>query len=79
MQLWLQGVAQVMDIRRFTVRWKDTPGSLIAVTSRDGEVEIQEICATCEKRGIIWHVHDESEPHKGSSHFKPYAGTINAR
>jgi hypothetical protein len=62
-----------MKERLFTLRWKDTAGSLIGVTDREGEIESQEICPTCLKQGMIWPLHDDTEPHKGSPHFKKVA------
>jgi hypothetical protein len=63
--------------RRFTVRNKSIPWSLIAiVTSNDPpELEVDEICVECEHRGAIWHVHPENEEHKGSPNFKPFQYT----
>lgn len=57
--------------KRFTVRYKSIPGSLIAVVD-DPELEVQEICPVCEKQGIIYAVHPETGEHKGSSNFKPF-------
>ena len=53
----------------YAVRIKGVAGSLVGVT-HSPDVETSEICEECYKRGIIWHVHDDTEEHKGAESFK---------
>jgi len=53
---------------KYTVRNKE--GHLLGRTDSP-EVLVEEICEVCEKQGIIYHVHPESEEHKGSPSFRP--------
>ena len=60
--------------KRYAVRLKGKPGSLLGVID-DPDVEVMEICAECERRGSIWHVHPDTEEHKGSAAFRPWKPT----
>jgi hypothetical protein len=53
----------------YTVRDKD--GTVVCILD-DPFVLVEEICMVCKKQGIIWRVHDLSEPHRGSPFFKPW-------
>ena len=61
----------------YTVRIKGRPGSLVGILSLDSapEMEVSEICEECNRRGIIWHVHSDTEPHHGSEHFRAWKPT----
>lgn len=43
--------------------------------SDNPNIKVIEICTTCLKQGIIWGIHDDTIPHKGSPTFRPWKCT----
>ena len=63
------------DERKFALRYRNRAGSLIQVVD-DPDIEVEEICPTCLKGGIIGLLHDESVQHKGSDSFRPWKPSV---
>ena len=64
-------VGTVPDSKRaWIVRPKDNLSTAIALFSSTGDIVTEEICHECYLRGVVWHLHDASEEHKGSDAFK---------